>query len=51
MLGSKIDPELFCDHNLGRVIEKVFDTGTKAIFSQLSQNATDLPHSFLDLSP
>lgn len=39
MLGSQIDPELFCDHNLGRVLDKIFDTGTQAIFSQLSQNA------------
>ena len=39
MLGSQIDPELFCDHNLGRILDKIFDTGTQAIFSQLSQNA------------
>ena len=39
MLGSQIDPELFCDHNLGRVLDKIFDTGTQTIFSQLSQNA------------
>ncbi|MBT8371909.1 MAG: IS1634 family transposase [Deltaproteobacteria bacterium] len=39
MLGSQIDPELFCDHNLGRVLDKIFDTGTQAIFSKLSQNA------------
>ena len=39
MLGSQIDPELFCDYNLGRVLDKIFDTGTQAIFSQLSQNA------------
>jgi transposase len=39
MLGSQIDPQLFCDHNLGRVLDKIFDTGTQAIFSKLSQNA------------
>lgn len=39
LLGTEIDPELFCDYNLGRVIDKIYDTGTHAIFSQLSQNA------------
>jgi transposase len=39
LLGSQIDPELFCDHNLGRVLGKIFDTGAQAIFSQLAQNA------------
>jgi transposase len=39
LLGSQIDPELFCVHNLGRVLDKIFDTGAQAIFSQLSQNA------------
>jgi transposase len=39
LLGTEIDPELFCDHNLGRVLDKIFDTGAQAIFSQLSQNA------------
>ncbi len=39
LLGTQIDPELFCDHNLGRVLDKIFDTGAQAIFSELSQNA------------
>lgn len=39
LLGTEIDPELFCDHNLGRVLDKIFDTGAQAIFSELSQNA------------
>jgi transposase len=39
LLGTEIDPELFCDHNLGRVLDKIFDTGAQTIFSQLSQNA------------
>jgi transposase len=38
-LGSTIDPEHFSDHNLGRVLDKIYDTGAQAIFSQLSQNA------------
>ena len=39
LLGSEVAPKLFCDYNLGRVLDKIFDTGTQAIFSQLSQNA------------
>ncbi len=39
MLGTAIDPEYFSDHNLGRVLDKIYDTGAQAIFSQLSQNA------------
>ena len=39
LLGTEVDPELLCDYNLGRVIDKIYDTGTHAIFSQLSQNA------------
>jgi transposase len=39
LLGTEIDSELFCDYNLGRVIDKIYDTGTHAIFSRLSQNA------------
>ena len=39
LLGSAIDPGLFCDTNLGRAMDKIFETGTLKIFSQLSQNA------------
>jgi len=39
LLGTEVDPELFCDYNLARVIDKIYDTGTHAIFSQLSHNA------------
>jgi len=39
LLGTAIDPEHFSDHNLGRVLDKIYDTGAQAIFSQLSQNA------------
>ena len=39
LLGTPIDSELFCDYNLARVIDKIYDTGTHAIFSKLSQNA------------
>ncbi|MBL0714550.1 MAG: IS1634 family transposase [Desulfosarcina sp.] len=39
LLGSAIEPKLFCDTNLGRAMDKIFETGTLKIFSQLSQNA------------
>ncbi len=39
LLGAPITPDLFCDTNLGRSMDKIFDTGTQKIFSQLAQNA------------
>ena len=39
MLGCDVAPEIFCDYNLGRVLDKVFDTGTQKVFSQIAQNA------------
>jgi hypothetical protein len=38
LLGADIEPERFCDYNLGRSMDKIFDTGTQKIFSQLAQN-------------
>ncbi len=39
LLGSAIEPDCFCDTNLGRAMDKIFETGTLKIFSQLAQNA------------
>ncbi len=39
LLGSAVEPDRFCDYNLGRAMDKIFDTGTQKIFSQLAQNA------------
>lgn len=39
ILGHDVKPELFCDYNVGRVLDKLFDTGTQRIFSQIAQNA------------
>ena len=39
LLGTPVDPALFSDHNLARVLDKVYESGTQAIFSKLSQNA------------
>ena len=39
LLGAAILPERFCDYNLGRSMDKIFETGTQKIFSQLAQKA------------
>jgi transposase len=39
LLGTPIASELFSDHNLARVLDKIYESGTQAIFSELSQNA------------
>jgi len=39
ILGRDVKPELFCDYNIGRVLDKLHDTGTQKIFSQIAQNA------------
>jgi transposase len=39
MLGCDVKPELFCDYNIGRVLDKIFETGTQKVFSQIAQNA------------
>ena len=39
LLGTNIEPERFCDTNLGRSMDKIFETGTQKIFSQLARNA------------
>jgi transposase len=47
IMGHDVKPELFCDYNVGRVLDKLFDTGTQRIFSQLAQNAI----SVFDIDP
>ena len=39
LLGTAIEPIRFCDTNLGRAMDKIFEAGTLKIFSQLAQNA------------
>ena len=39
LLGCDVKPELFCDYNVGRTLDRIFDTGTQKVFSQLAQNA------------
>ena len=33
LLGAPIEADRFCDTNLGRSMDKIFDTGTQKIFS------------------
>ena len=39
LIGTAIQPEQFTDHTIGRALDKIHQTGTQRIFSQLSQNA------------
>jgi len=39
LLGTPIEASRFCDTNLGRAMDKIFEAGTLKVFSQLSQNA------------
>jgi transposase len=44
LLGADIEPERFCDYNLGRSMDKIYETGTQKIFSQLADNALKVFH-------
>ncbi len=39
ILGKSINPERFDDTNLGRAMDKIYETGAQKVFSQISQNA------------
>ena len=39
LLGEAVDPGTFADHNLSRVLDSLYDTGTGRLFSQIAQNA------------
>jgi len=47
LLGADIESGRFCDTNLGRAMDKIFEIGTLKIFSQLAQNAL----SVFDVDP
>jgi len=47
LLGQKVEPGRFGDHNVARVLDKIFDTGTHKIFSSIAQNAI----SVFDIDP
>jgi len=39
LLGSDVKSERFSDYNLGRVLDKIHQTGTQKVFSSIAQNA------------
>jgi len=41
LLGVDVPAESFCDHNLGRVMDRIYETGTQKIFSAIAKNAVD----------
>lgn len=47
LLGQEVEPGRFGDHNVARVLDKIFDTGTHKIFSRIAQNAI----SVFDIDP
>jgi transposase len=42
LLGQKIEPGAFADHNVARVMDKIFETGTQKIFSNIANNAINV---------
>ena len=39
LLGKKVAAEDFRDHNVGRVLDRIYEVGTSGIFSELSYRA------------
>lgn len=42
LLGTHIEPDRFSDYNLGRVLDRIHQTGTQKIFSAIAQNAVNI---------
>lgn len=42
ILGKEVVPEDFKDHNVGRVLDRIYEVGTQGIFSKLSYRAATL---------
>ena len=42
LLGKEVAAENFRDHNVGRVLDRIYEVGTSGIFSQLSYRAATL---------
>jgi transposase len=42
LFGVEVDPACFSDHNMGRVLDKLYEVGTQKIFSEITKNAIDL---------
>ncbi|KPA17822.1 transposase, partial [Candidatus Magnetomorum sp. HK-1] len=41
LLGKTVSNETFADHNVARVLDKVYEAGTMKIFSEISRNALE----------
>lgn len=39
LLGEKVDPKVFNDDNVGRVMDRIYEAGTIKIFSEIALNA------------
>ena len=42
LLGQEVPSETFADHNVGRVLDKLFEAGTTKIFSEIAQKAVEV---------
>ena len=42
LLGKEVNPDVFSDHNVGRVLDKAYDIGTMKIFSEISRGAVSV---------
>jgi hypothetical protein len=38
-MGSDVEPSRFSDHNLARVLDTIYETGTQKVFSAIAHNA------------
>lgn len=41
LLGKSVSEEAFADHNVARVLDKVYEAGTMKVFSEISRNALE----------
>ncbi len=48
LLGKHVDSEVFADHNVGRVMDRIYEFGASRMFSKLSRHAAMIYE--LDLS-
>lgn len=44
LLGEKVDPKALSDHNVGRVLDKIYETGPSSIFASLGVRAVNRFH-------
>lgn len=42
LLGEAVDAGTFADHNVSRILDSLYDTGTSQLFSQIAQNAVNV---------